>query len=94
MEDKNLIEEVEAVESTEEESVHKLMDINKEEKEVKGFAKLKEKVSRGFRNLLNKISNFLNNNKVGQVIKKIFKYIGLFFYYLGYPFVAGTLSAE
>ena len=87
MEEKDLIEEVEAVESTEEESVHKLMDINKDEKEVKGFAKLKEKVSRGFRNLLNKISNFLNNNKVGQVIKKIFKYIGLFFYYLGYPFV-------
>ena len=86
MEEKDLIEEVEAVENTEE-SVHKLMDINKDEKALKGFAKIKEKVSRGFRNLLNKISSFLNNNKVGQVIKKIFKYIGLFFYYLAYPFV-------
>ena len=42
MEEKDLIEEVEAVENTEE-SVHKLMDINKDEKALKGFAKIKEK---------------------------------------------------
>ena len=34
MEDKNLIEEVEAVESANDESVHKLMDVNKDEKEL------------------------------------------------------------
>ncbi len=87
MEEKDLLEEVQTAESTENESVHKLMDINKDEKEVKGFAKIKEKVSRGFRNLLNKISSFLNSNKFGRGLKKVFKYIGLFFYYLAYPFV-------
>ena len=87
MEDKNLIEEVEAVETANDESVHKLMDINKDEKELKGFAKLKEKLSRGLRNLANKFASFLQNNKFGRVLKTIFKYIGLFFYYLAYPFV-------
>ena len=87
MEDKNLIEEVEAVESANDESVHKLMDINKDEKELKGFAKFKEKVSRGFRSLGSKLSNFFENNKFGKVLKTIVRYIGLFFYYLGYPIV-------
>lgn len=87
MEDKNLIEEVEAVESANDESVHKLMDINKDEKELKGFAKFKEKVSRGFRGLASKLSNFFENNKFGKVLKTIVRYIGLFFYYLGYPIV-------
>jgi ABC-type sugar transport system permease subunit len=87
MEEKDLLEEVEAAQSTEQESVHKLMDINKDEKELKGFAKVKENITHGVRSLLNKISSFLNNNKAGRVIKTIFKYIGLFFYYLAYPFV-------
>ena len=87
MEDKNLIEEVEAVESANDESVHKLMDINKDEKELKGFAKIKEKVSRGLRSLASKLSNFFENNKFGKVLKTIARYIGLFFYYLGYPIV-------
>ena len=34
MEEKDLLEEVETAESTDNESVHKLMDINKDEKEV------------------------------------------------------------
>ena len=59
MEEKDLLEEVEAAQSTEQESVHKLMDINKDEKEVKGFAKIKEKLSRGLRNLVNKINELI-----------------------------------
>ena len=37
--------------------------------------------------LQQKLSNFFENNKFGKVLKTIARYIGLFFYYLGYPIV-------
>lgn len=56
-------------------------------KEEKGLKKLKNKLGDFFGQLFRKIAIKFDNSKFKKVLKVIFHYIGLFFYYLFYPIV-------
>lgn len=75
--DKELLEVEEVTEQP-----TKLMELEVEEEELKGMAKVKAAIGNFFLKIKKGIAKIYNNTGFGKVLQTIFKYIGKFFYYL------------